>query len=413
MKENKLCLFEGYGIELEYMIVSNDSLAVLPVADQLIKAEVGEYKDVERGPVAWSNELVLHVVELKTNGPAPDLEKVPGDIQRDVNHINRLLGKLKGRLMPTGMHPFMDPRHETRLWPHEHSDVYEMFNRVFDCRGHGWSNVQSSHLNLPFGNDEEFGKLHAAIRLLLPLMPALAASSPFVEGKNAGALDYRMQLYRNNTMRIPSVTGHVIPEGAYTRKDYEMNILARIYQDLSPHDPDGVLQHEWVNARGAIARFDRSAIEIRVLDIQECPQADVAICAAIVDVLKALTKETWTPFAEQKAFPTQALSTILRNVIVQGQNTVITDEKFLHQLHFKGAPKVTAGELWQHLIETVWPSSATHANEWRPAIATILQRGTLAQRILNAVGKDTSRERIKSVYADLCDCLTRGKMFAA
>jgi hypothetical protein len=32
-----------------------------------------------------------------------------------------------------------------------------------------------------------------------------------------------------------------------------------------------VLRHEWVNARGAIARFDRSAIEIRVLDVAECP----------------------------------------------------------------------------------------------------------------------------------------------
>ena len=36
-------------------------------------------------------------------------------------------------------------------------------------------------LNLPFSSDEEFGRLHAAIRLLLPLLPALAASSPLVE----------------------------------------------------------------------------------------------------------------------------------------------------------------------------------------------------------------------------------------
>ena len=52
-----------------------------------------------------------------------------------------------------------------------------------------------------------------------------------------------------------------------------------MYDDIAPLDPDAVLQHEWLNARGAIARFDRNTIELRVLDVQECPRADLAICA--------------------------------------------------------------------------------------------------------------------------------------
>ena len=44
---------------------------------------------------------------------------------------------------------------------------------------------------------------------------------------------------------------------------YERDILQRIYSDLEPLDPEGVLRHEWVNARGAIARFDRGTVEIR------------------------------------------------------------------------------------------------------------------------------------------------------
>jgi hypothetical protein len=31
------------------------------------------------------------------------------------------------------------------------------------------------------------------------------------------------------------------------------------------------MDHHFANSRGAIARFDRGAIEIRVIDIQECP----------------------------------------------------------------------------------------------------------------------------------------------
>ena len=60
-----LSLFEAIGVELEYMIVDRESLAVRPISDELIKAECGRYEmEIELGEVAWSNELMLHVIEL-------------------------------------------------------------------------------------------------------------------------------------------------------------------------------------------------------------------------------------------------------------------------------------------------------------------------------------------------------------
>ena len=69
-----------------------------------------------------------------------------------------------------------------RLWPHENREVYDAFDRIFSCKGHGWANLQSMHINLPFADDAEFGRLHAAIRFLMPLMPGLTASSPVMDG---------------------------------------------------------------------------------------------------------------------------------------------------------------------------------------------------------------------------------------
>ena len=66
-----------------------------------------------------------------------------------------------------------------------------------------------------------------------------------------------------------------------------------MFADIAPYDPAGVLQHEFLNSRGAIARFDRSAIEIRVLDVQECPQADTAIAALMAAVLEKPCRERW------------------------------------------------------------------------------------------------------------------------
>ena len=69
-----LHLFEAYGVEMEYMIVKNDTLEILPITDKVIYDVAGKFdSDVELEDMAWSNELVLHVIELKTNGPAKSL----------------------------------------------------------------------------------------------------------------------------------------------------------------------------------------------------------------------------------------------------------------------------------------------------------------------------------------------------
>jgi glutamate---cysteine ligase / carboxylate-amine ligase len=202
-------LFERFGVELEYMIVDAESLAVLPVTDRVLwsrrrrvpfGARTGRDLLVERiGPAR-------HRIENDRSRHQPG--RLGGRLfQEHVDRINQILAPLGGRLMPTAMHPWMDPHREMRLWPHEYSPVYEAFDRVFDCRGHGWANLQSVHLNLPFADDEEFARLHAAIRLLLPIMPALAASSPVMDGQITGRLDNRLEVYRFNARRVPRVSG--------------------------------------------------------------------------------------------------------------------------------------------------------------------------------------------------------------
>ncbi|MHC5210604.1 MAG: glutamate-cysteine ligase family protein [Planctomycetota bacterium] len=406
-----LHLFDGFGIELEYMLVDASSLDVRPLADSLLTDVAGELtEEVELGETAWSNELALHVIEFKTNGPARDLAPLPGLFQRDVERANGLLAARGARLMPTGMHPWMDPHRELVLWPHEASPIYEAFHGIFDCRGHGWANLQSVHLNLPFADDEEFGRLHAAIRLVLPLLPALAASSPVADARPTGRLDTRLHHYRANCARVPSVTGHVIPEGVYTRRDYETVLLGGIYEDLAPLDPGGVLRHEWVNARGAIARFDRQAIEIRLLDVQECPRADLAICALVVEVLRALCDGRWLPFEEQSAWPIEPLERVLLDAMDQGDRAGIEDADFLAAFGFPGR-RASAAELWGYLAAECLGAGPAGA-PWRATIDELLERGPLARRLLTALGEDPSRDRLHAVYTELCDCLSGDRLLA-
>jgi gamma-glutamyl:cysteine ligase YbdK (ATP-grasp superfamily) len=404
-------LFTIYGVELEYMLVDARTLDIRPISDQLFHEVTGEFQgDFENGPASWSNELVSHLVEIKTTEPAPSLTPLAGLFQSQVHQINDHLAQLGARLMPSAMHPWMDPTRETQLWQHEYHEVYETYDRIFNCRSHGWANLQSVHLNLPFADDDEFARLHAAIRLLLPILPALAASSPLVDGKYSGWMDTRLETYRGNSRRFPAITGQVIPEPVFSRGDYEQQIFAPMFRQIAAVDSEGTLQHEWLNSRGAIARFDRQAIEIRVLDVQETPAADVAICALASAVLRSLVAETWTSLAEQQAWPVEPLNRILTTASHDAEQALVEDPAYLAQFGYT-QPRATLQELWQHLWQTAQATLLEQDPAWGHPLQVILQQGPLARRLTRAVGPDLDRSRLHSVYARLCDSLAQGRMF--
>jgi len=377
-------LLERTGIELEYMIVDRETLAVRPLADELLRTACGELvSECDRGGISWSNELAMHVVEFKTTEPPAALGGVSERFAEAVAFADGLLGGMGARLLPTAMHPWMDPAREFARWPHDYGEVYAALDRIFDCSGHGWANLQSVHVNLSFCGDAEFGRLHAALRLLLPIMPALAASSPYADGRWTGFCDYRMEVYRSNARRVPSVSGAVVPEALFTRASYEA-MLEGIYADLAPHDPEGLLRHEWINARGAIARFDRMSVEVRVLDVQECPAADLAVVEAVVGAVRRLVERELPVFSEER------LAAVLWAAARNAENAVIEDAEYLGVFGVN-AP-ATAGEVWQSL-------------------GADLEHGTLATRLRRVLGDAPSRDELAATYRELADCLAEGQRF--
>ncbi|MBL7858895.1 MAG: glutamate--cysteine ligase [Cyclobacteriaceae bacterium] len=406
----RIHLFQGYGIELEYMLVDRDTLQIKPITDELLKHELGKYgSDFENGIVSWSNELVLHVVELKSTRPESNFTALGNAFSENIQRINAILTGWNAMLMPSAAHPFMNPLVETKLWPHENNDVYAIYNSIFDCRGHGWSNLQSTHLNLPFYDDEEFAKLHAAIRLILPILPALCASSPVLDGKLTGSLDTRLRYYKTNQAKLPSIAGKVIPEAVFSKRNYLNTIYEKIRNDIAPYDPEQVLNPIWVNSRGAIPRFDRSSIEIRLMDVQECPSADIAIVTLVIETIKALVNGKFIDTEAQMKWKTEILAHILDLTTEKGQDAVL-DEPYLN-IFGLAQHQCTAGELWQHIFNHLVRSGNSALEKWKPELNIILTEGTLAKRIVRVLGADVSHEHIVHVYRQLCGCLAQNKMF--
>jgi gamma-glutamyl:cysteine ligase YbdK (ATP-grasp superfamily) len=403
----KLRAFAAFGVELEYMIVDAATFAVRPLADELLRrhagAIVGDFVD---GPVTWSNELALHVIELKHSSPSL-LQGSAAAFTASMRRADATLRTMGCRLMPGGMHPTMRPS-EFRRWTHDSAEIYAAFDRIFDCRGHGWSNLQACHLNLPFADDDEFARLHLAARALLPLLPALAAASPFCEGRFTGWLDWRIDVYRHNQDRVPRLTGLVVPEPVRSRQQYFDTILQPIWNDIAPHDPDHLLREEWLNSRGVVAKFFRDALEIRVLDCQESPVCDFAVCAFVVEVLKALAGERWASIDQLAALPTEELARLLLLVARDAERAVVPMPSLLQALGCRER-ELPAADVWRRLADRLLPDAAAIDLALARPLQAILSRGPLARRMLAVVGEEPDAAALRALCAGLADCLVPGE----
>ena len=108
-----LHLFEGCGIELEYMLVARDSLDVVPIADSVLQHMASADQpvmDAPRGELGWSNELVMHVIELKNLRPTDDLRVLTRRFQDEIVAMNTTLARSGARLMnPTRAYAIVKP----------------------------------------------------------------------------------------------------------------------------------------------------------------------------------------------------------------------------------------------------------------------------------------------------------------
>jgi len=188
-------------------------------------------------------------------------------------------------------------------------------------------------------------------------------------------------------------------------------VLEPVYRALEPHDAEGALRHEWLNGRGAIARFDgRSSVEIRVLDVQEAPAMDIAYAALIVEVLKLLCAESWLDAAGMNRRRTAELGTLLDLAARRGEGTGVGDKQYLAAFGMRSSGTELKG-LWEHLIETV-AARGSLAPDLARLLEHYLRHGTLATRISKAVGMLPGRAKLARVYEDLCEALAENTPYA-
>jgi glutathione synthase/RimK-type ligase-like ATP-grasp enzyme/gamma-glutamyl:cysteine ligase YbdK (ATP-grasp superfamily) len=407
--------FEVAGMELEYAIVDQE-LNPASLVEETLRVIAGRpTSDVELQGFGYSNEIADHVLELKTLAPTASLQTAEELLARGVERLARLLReRFEARLLPTAMHPWMDPR-RARLWTRSNTAIYQTYERIFDVRTHGWMNVHAAHLNLPLGREEEGVALHNAAALLVPYLPALAASSPVYDGKLQPQADSRMAWILEHQARLPESQGQIVPEYVESFADYRKRILAPMYAALGRFEDAGRLRNEFLNARGAVIRFARKALEIRVVDTQECVRLDVAIAAFARSVLRHLTRQL---LAGKLTLPPHALLVAdLRATVRDGSAARVLAPHLGDGLRRDADGTACARDVLNTLLDGARRNVRKDEASYLDLVERIIETGTLSERIRAALepysGDEAAfRDRLRDLYSDLADCLERNEPWA-
>jgi gamma-glutamyl:cysteine ligase YbdK (ATP-grasp superfamily) len=391
---------EVLGPEHELALV-DDSLKPLPIADKVIKAYCGKIINfAELDDFTFGKEMQLHVMEIKANHPFTSPITFEQTMQNAVSTLSEFVSeKFGAHLLGTGMHPLLT-LDQTGVWPHYHRKIYRAYSQVFNLKQHGWLNIQSFHLNLPYKTPAEGIVMHNLLANLCPYLSAVAAASPTYEGTLKETVDNRLEFYKINQREVPSVTGDVVPEYVSSIDDYKKNVIGKFSQDLARAGASQTLLYkEWVNSRGVIFRFDRCALEVRVMDEQECIKMDVALGCFIRACLRS-----WM-VSKPELLPHDLLVRDLNAIIKAGLSAKVE--------HPYGK---TARDICTHLYQTAWANATPEEKMYLPLVQKRIVDGNLSDLIRQNVNKAMrhvdSTDAIRKIYSTLIRCLITNQPYS-
>ncbi|MGD6850874.1 MAG: glutamate-cysteine ligase family protein [Candidatus Bathyarchaeia archaeon] len=389
---------EVLGPEHEYALVNQD-LKPLPISDKIIKAYCGRTINfIELPDFTFGKELQLHVMEIKANQPFKSPVEFEETMHKAVSTLSHIVEKHGARLLGTGMHPLLKLQ-DTAIWPHYHRKIYNEYGKIFNLRQHGWLNIQSFHLNLPYQKEVDAIQTHNQLANICSYLPAITSSSPIFEGKIGPDIDNRIRFYKANQKEVPSIAGDIIPEYVSSLKEYRGEVIGRYSKDLADAGAGKtLLNREWVNSRGIIFRFDRSALEVRVMDEQECVKMDVALSCFIRAALRGLIA------MDSELLPHDVLVRDFNAVVNYGLNAEVSNPN-----------GKTARQVCQYYLKLAEANADADEKKYLPHVARRIVDGNLSQLITAQVQrraeKTSFHEAIVDVYSTLINCLCSNEPF--
>jgi len=247
------------GIEEEFSILDARTLDLVPRFEQLRAVAA------ERDPLLHrqiTGELISSEIEI-ISGAGADLHDALARQREHRRRLFALAGEQGVALGATGTHPWADYREQ----PIIDTDHYR---RVADgLRYVAWrNNTFSLHVHLGVRDLDRAVRVCDRLRPLLPLLLAISANSPYVDGRDSGLQSARTQIFTKSFPRcgVPDAFG-----GWAAYREY-IDFLIRTRSIVE-------YTQVWWSVR---PHFSFGTVEMRICDAQATAQESDALAALIV-----------------------------------------------------------------------------------------------------------------------------------
>ncbi len=239
------------GIEEEFFLVDPESRDLLADPD----VRIFEACENHGGPHKFVREFLRTQIESNSRvcDSVADVRTALLETRRVVIRAAETYG---AAVMAASTHPFADWKEQAPT-PRER---YERFVVTFQDSVRRFL-ISGMHIHAGFGDPDSRIRVMTAIRRYLPILHALSASSPFVEGRETGFKSFRLNLMTN----LPR-TG--LPGPLQSRAEFD-----RLVADYQRMDFINDASELWWDIRPS-GKFP--TIEMRIGDV--CTRIDDAMC---------------------------------------------------------------------------------------------------------------------------------------
>ena len=239
------------GIEEEFFLVDPESRDLL--ADPDIR--IFEACEANRGPHKIVREFLRAQIETNSRICAT-VEEARTALLETRQIVIEAAEAHGAAVMAASTHPFADWRAQAPT-PRER---YERFTITYQESVRRFL-IGGMHIHAGFGDPDSRIRIMTAIRRYLPILHALSATSPFIEGHETGFKSYRLNLLGN----LPRTS---MPGPLRSRAEYD-----RLVADYQRMDFISDGSELWWDIRPA---HSFPTIEMRICDI--CTRIDDAMC---------------------------------------------------------------------------------------------------------------------------------------
>ncbi len=239
------------GIEEEFFLVDPESRDLL--ADPDIR--IFEACEAQGGPHKFVREFLRTQIESNSR-VCESVADVRTALLETRSTVIRAAETYGAAVMAASTHPFADWKEQAPT-PRER---YERFVVTFQDSVRRFL-ISGMHIHASFGDPNSRIRVMTAVRRYLPILHALSASSPFVEGRETGFKSFRLNLMTN----LPR-TG--LPGPLRSRAEFD-----RLVADYQRLDFIGDASELWWDIRPS-GKFP--TVEMRIGDV--CTRIDDAMC---------------------------------------------------------------------------------------------------------------------------------------